>query len=163
VGLIGLVLLAAGCATTGTDVSRDRRFPTDYVVGGVYALKQDRLVERTGTWPATGLVVKPPPQLNVPNAPRSMAEYRAAPQRWPTVAGVMPAGTRVRVLKIVHVGSLQWVGLEAIAEVSGEVLDGPFRGRKVDLTWVSRTVQQHDPPSRMVWVEAAELEPVAGP
>ena len=146
-----LVTLLAACASSVVDPSGPGGLGTDYVQGAVYVLLNDRYLDTPQGWPTPLLVIVASPH-SYPDgvAPRSMDEYRSSPARWPKIHGILPAGTRVRLDRIEH---HRYPGLEDWYEATGTLESGEFRGREVDLGFISSGV----PGSRMYRVNPGEF------
>ena len=143
--------LLAACASTIVDPGGPSGLGTDYVQGAVYVLLNDRYLDTPQGWPSPPLVVVASPHSYLYGvAPRSMDEYRSDPARWPKIRGILPAGTRVRLDRIEH---HRYPGLEDWYEVTGTIESGDFRGREVNLGFISSGV----PGSRMYRVNPEEL------
>ena len=155
--LFGPALLAAGCALPSRDVSFNQQYRTDYVSGQVYALKRAVLLERSSAT-SPECCLKNPRQIYP--LMDSITEWQRHPSRWPRVLGVMEAGTRIRIVKIVRE---DYVALDTRCIVQAEVLDGRFRGRLVSLNWVSKQVEQPKPFARIPWVDPEQLDVVEEP
>lgn len=134
-----LLLLVSGCALVRVDVTDQQQYPTDYRAGQVFRLKQALTLEH----PAGTLSFSEP----------ELHRHTVHAER---VIGVVDAGTTLRVTRVLRG---RYPGLESWGEVYGEILDGPFRGRSVELTAISRQVPQQQPPIRMPWVDPDLLEP----
>lgn len=64
------------------------------------------------------------------DAPASTADYVAAD--WPDIRGVVDAKTRVRMSRLLLIAALKNPELSHLV-VEGEILDGPWKGTRVDL------------------------------
>jgi hypothetical protein len=113
------VLLLAGCVH---DISYDKRFQTDYVVGGTYRVLQKLAVRDLDML-----------ALSVPRGepPSSLGEARKQIQFF---VGYVPVGTLIRLEKLeleshFEMGKLVWA--------KGRFIDGPFAGKKVELGFAS--------------------------
>jgi len=138
-----LLLMMTGCASVRVDVTGDRLYTTDYREGQILRLKQDLTLERPG-----GTLNFSEPRLRKP-APSTVGSEGAL--------GVVAAGTTLRITRLVRG---RYPGLESWGEVFAEIRDGPYRGRRVEITAVSRQVQQQEPAIRMPWVNPELLKPV---
>ncbi len=133
VGFLSACLL--GCVT---DISHDSRYRTDYVVDGIYRVKKSLFVDRGersmfGTWDCRIFTL---PGSRFARIPDDVAQYeRERGQRWRNIAGVVAAGTRIRVTKIKlernpEMGKAIWI--------EGVILDGDLAGMKgVELSFIS--------------------------
>lgn len=148
-----LILFVTGCAPIYRDVSNNPPYPTDYVAGAVYSLKHDRFVERpAGALSFAPLIVTAVSNAYIyPDAPRSAAEYQRDPGRWSKIVGVMPSGTRLRVTQV---RKESFLFLDTVFSVFAEVLDGPFAGKTVEISWISKGNTEN----RMLTVDPNELE-----
>ena len=148
----GLLLgLLAACANPGAGPGTAAGIGTDYVPGAVYVLLNDRYLDTQQGWPRAQLVIVASPHSYLYGvAPRSMEEYRSNPARWPKIRGILPAGTRIRLDRIEH---HQYPGLEDWYVATGTIESGEFRGREVNLGFISSGV----PGSRMHGVNPEEL------
>lgn len=135
-----LLLLATGCALVRVDITGHKQYPTDYRAGQILRLKQDLTLERPG-----GTLNFSEPRLRK----RTLNDRR--------VMGVVAAGSTLRVTRLVRG---RYPGLESWGEVYAEILNGPYRGRRVEITSVSRQVQQQQPAIRMPWVDPVLLEQI---
>jgi hypothetical protein len=153
--IAALCLLIVACSST-VDLSRGIGKTTDYVPGAVYELLQDRYLENQG-WPA-GFgrpVVVASSVTDLPQGePSSIADYRANPAKWPNFVGVLPAGTQLRLQGIER---YRYPGLEDTFPVHAVIASGEFRGREVELSWISAGV----PGTRMHRIDPQELRLVS--
>jgi hypothetical protein len=150
--VVALCLLLAACSST-VDLSRAEQEATDYVPGTVYVLLHDRYLEYQSWPPGVGRpVIVANSLLYFRDGPSSVEEFRAEPSRWPRILGVLPAGTRLRFERIER---HSYPMLESWYEACGVVEDGEFRGREVELMWISAGV----PDSRMLLVDPQEIRP----
>lgn len=130
-----LLLALAGCSSTVVDLSSPDGSGTDYEQDAVYVLRNDRYLDMPQGTPTPAPVIIAVPNSYLPGmAPSTIEEYRANPGRWPRIQGVLPAGTRVRLVGVERHG---YPGLEDWFEVSGVIESGEFRGREVNLGFVS--------------------------
>lgn len=146
-----LCLLIAACSSI-VEQSSVGPEATDYLPGAVYVLLHDRYVEYLG-WPVgigRPVVVASPVNYVPGTGPSSTEEYQTDPGRWPHIAGVLPAGTRLRFQRIER---HRYPMLEHWFEACAVVEDGEFRGRAVDLTRISAQA----PNSRMLRSDPGEL------
>lgn len=153
-----LVTAIAACSSTVVDLGSESGLGTDYRQGEVYVLLHDRYLDSPQVRASTPLVIVPSPHsYPYGEAPQSMDEYRSNPGRWPKISGILPAGTRIRLDRIEH---HQYPGLEDWYEIRGTIESGEFRGREVDLAFVSSGIAG----SRMWRVNPEELslEPADG-
>ena len=150
-GVAALCLLITACHST-VELSRGETEATDYVPGAVYVLLQDRYLESRVWPPGVGLPdVVANSIIYYANGPSSIDEFRADPSRWPHILGVLTAGTRLRLQRIVH---HRYPGLDDWYTASAVVVDGEFGGRDVELLRISAGV----PNSRMLRVDPQELQ-----
>jgi hypothetical protein len=128
VALTGLLL--AACTRTALVAVPDERGLAGYRVGMTLVLRADRLLEA----PAGTLSPAPPRLVRTASAadgaPGSVADYAAAPSRFPDVIAVVTAGTR---LTVTGVERRTWPGLEAWFEVTARIDSGPLAERRVSL------------------------------
>jgi len=151
VGVALLVTAVAACTSTIVDPGGPAGLGSDYAQGAVYVLLNDRYLDTPQGWPTPQLVILASPHSYVFGvAPRSMDEYRSAPGRWPKIRGILPAGTRIRLERIEH---RTYPGLEDWYEVTGLIESGEFRGRRVNLGFISSGVGE----TRMYRVNPDEL------
>ena len=149
--LVALTIAIAACSSTDVVPGGPGGQGTDYVQGAVYSLLNDRYLDTPQGWPTPPLVVVAWPHSYLYGvAPRSMDDYRASPGRWPKILGILPAGTRIRLERVEH---RRYPGLEDWYEVTGILESGEFRGREVNLGFISSTVSG----TRMPCVNPAEL------
>ena len=117
---VSVILLLGACST---DISGDSRYPTDYVVGGVYEVKQPLIALRDRT------LLDFLGQL-----PYSLYDEKKVP---PSIARGRPLiapGTLVRVTQLRRDrGSLG----ETYYWVSGAFVSGPLAGEPVELVFIS--------------------------
>jgi hypothetical protein len=135
-----VLVLASGCTLTRVDIAGKPQYPTDYAVGQVLRLKQALILERPG-----GTLSFSPPCL--------LKDARDTRR----VIGVVESGTTLRVTRIMRG---RYPGLESWGEVNAEILSGPYRGREVEITAISRQVQQEKPPVRVPWIDPNLLQRV---
>ena len=146
-----LVTVVAACSSTVVDPGGPGGLGTDYVKGAVYVLLNDRYLDTPQGWPTPPLVIVASPHSYLYGvAPRSMDEYRSDPGRWPRIRGILPAGTRIRLDRIEH---RTYPGLEDWYETTGIIESGEFRGREVNLAFISSRVGD----TRMHRLDPAEL------
>jgi hypothetical protein len=146
-----LCLLVAACSSI-VEQSDGGPEEADYVPGAVYVLLHDRYLEYLG-WPVgigRPVVVASSVSYVPGTGPSSIEEYQTDPARWSHIAGVLPAGTRLRFQRIER---HRYPMLEDWFEAYAVVEDGEFRGRAVDLTRISAQV----PNSRMLRSDPGEL------
>jgi len=157
---IGLVVMAvAACSTTIVDVSDRADAATEYVPGAIYVTLNDRYLDSRQGWPAgrvPPVIVASPHSYGYPDAPRTTSDYLANPGHWPKILGIVPAGTRIRLKQVEH---HKYPGLDDWFEAYGVIETGEFRGREVDLSWISSGV----PDSRMLRVNPQELSLATAP
>jgi hypothetical protein len=137
-----LLALLAACSTTRIESVPDEGAARGYRVGMTLTLLQDRLLE--------------PPGLLVPWSHHYLqptvrpADYERDPRAYPKISGVVPAGTTVTVRTIER---RTYPGLEAWYEVRAVIDSGAFRGRLVELGWISA----HGADGRSPLIDPAEL------
>jgi hypothetical protein len=78
-------------------------------------------------------VVSRPDGVNNPDGtpavPGSVQEYESSPEKWPDVKGVVPVGTHFEIRRMTHESGINY----SVVEVKAKVVNGPFRGRTVDV------------------------------
>jgi hypothetical protein len=127
----GLLVLSAGCVdVTYRNVSHDKRYSTDYIVGGKYQLQQTLVIRKIDDH----LDLCPPGK----NSDLSkIADEQHQP--YSNFVGLLPSGTLLVISKIelekrFLSGNYVWV--------LGRILEGPFNGKVVNLTFISKQVRQ---------------------
>jgi hypothetical protein len=119
-----------GCVS---DISHNLRYPTDYVVGGIYRLKQPVFAEKAyskflGTYgPYISLTLSKTFGYHYGMVPLSVADYERSPGKWPRIVGVAKPGTLIEITKI---------------ELENHLENGPMiwvRGRLLNLDWAKKT------------------------
>jgi hypothetical protein len=123
----------------------------EYRVDAVYALQRDvfllEVPERTnGLALVAGMEWQVPP--GTLRGPTGVPDYLADPKRWRLIAGVAPAGTRMRVEVLRGKGNLRDPAA-TVHYVKARLLDTERQGQMVDLQALSRYVVE-DPESRKV-------------
>jgi len=131
----GLVL---GYATLhDKDVSHKESLWGGYEPGATYEVLMDVFLEKKqgGT---TKPVLTPPGEVyqvaGLYNAPDSVPAYNSNSDAWPEVVGIVEAGTRICTAEVRKRGALLW---GSWVYVLAEILDGPNKGRIVDITDLS--------------------------
>jgi hypothetical protein len=159
VGLSCLCLL--GCVT---DISRDTRYQTDYVVGGTYQVKKALFLDRGqksifGTWDYR---ILRQPDSRFAGVPSSVADYeRERARDWKNIAGVVTVGTRIKVTKIKlernpEMGRMIWV--------AGAIMDGEFAGMNdIELAFISRKSRNEEQFVDVPLIDGDVLERVSEP
>jgi hypothetical protein len=162
-------MAASACASTDTSTARQYGLATNYEVGAIYELLNDRLLDRTGTLsgvtrarrPAEGSYVRSLWSRALVPAPASIEDYENNPSQWPSIKGVLRRGAQLRVTRIDY--NSPFLTLDAWLDVYAEVLDGPLRGESVDLLLISRRQREGDASAhRVVDVDPSELRQVGG-
>lgn len=124
-----MMLGLSGCAST-EDVTKNPSYPTDYMQGKVYKLKQPVFV----VWYSPAYCLMAPGRFH--DVPSTIREYEKGGKReWPAVRSWLPAGTRIEFRKLVLERDYT-MGLTF--SVLGEVLDAPEKGLKVELLFISQ-------------------------
>jgi hypothetical protein len=127
---VWMVLLFGGCGVS-VDVTRDARYPTDYVVGRVYVLQQDCVAHRfdlpefMNPWD-----IRP-----VSDVAENAAAYHANEATFRREGDyLLPSGTRIE-----YRSMSGWWGLgdAAYASASGRVLDGELAGKTMGISEIS--------------------------
>jgi hypothetical protein len=132
-----LVVFLSTCLTgCVSNISHDARYPTDYVVGGIYRLKRPVFAEKDG-WTAFGYrgVILHDPKSQAARMPPSVADYEKAKGEWQEIAAVVPAGTRIEVLKVQlenhpENGKMVWI--------RGRLLEADIGHGTAELAFISR-------------------------
>jgi hypothetical protein len=123
------------------DVTAEREYWGGYEFGQNYELLMDVFIERVKDW-SDRLILTPPGQLpqgaGLYSAPDTVAEYREKPQDWPQVVGVLSVGTQLKCKMLRKHGTPMWG--DSIT-VFAEILDGPQKGRLVDIDDVSTMIK----------------------
>ena len=154
-GIVGLVLALAiagsGCITTFAvyaiqDAGHWREIRpgnaewAGYVPGAVYALQEDVFLAdfkyySHGPALAPGPDIRPRKRDPEWGGPTTAAEYRANPDAWPEMQALIPAGTRLKTIrlrkKVYATGDVESFVLFA------EILEGPYAGDEVEITELS--------------------------
>ncbi len=106
---------------------------------GIYKLQRDvfllNIPDRTN-----GLALVPGIEWDVPpgtvRGPTALSDYRDAPRRWPRVAGVAEAGTRMRATILRSKGNVRAPNIARVY-VKAKIMAGPHQGKLVDLQALS--------------------------
>lgn len=111
-----------------------------YVHGAVYQLQTDVFLADLKYY-SHGLALAPGPDVRPRKrdphwgGPATVREYRANPESWPGMQGIVDAGTRLRTTrlrkKVYAMGDVEAFVLYA------EIMDGPYAGRTVEITELS--------------------------
>jgi hypothetical protein len=124
-----------GCVSS---ISHDTRYPTDYVVGGIYKLKRPVFAEKDW-WTVFGYrgVILHDPNSQAAGMPQSVEDYERAKDQWKNIAAVLQSGTRIEVLKVQldnnpENGKMVWV--------RGRLLDTDIGHGTAQLTFISRRI-----------------------
>src|SRR5437867_511993 len=128
---LSIVLLSVWFCGCVSDISRDWRYPTDYIVGGVYRLKQPVFAEKAdltifGTY--ADLILHSVGQQSG-GLPASVEEFGKYRSHWKHIAGVAKPGTLITVSKI---------QLEKNPE-NGKMMS--IRGRLLDVPWAKKMAE----------------------
>jgi hypothetical protein len=117
---------------TQYDVYQGQAIWQGYWRGAVYQLKQD-IFYGTAYPSRLGLddLIRPGSPLST--IPGSTDSYRTDPARWPSIKGVVPTGSRLRVGRILYVQDLNIHDFYYV----GVFDDGPIAGREVLLNEIS--------------------------
>ena len=154
----------AACASIDASNARQHGLATDYEVGAVYELLNDRLVERVGTLSGTVRLRRPGDGFyplsawsgSLTPGPTSIEDYQNHRSQWPTIIGVARSGARLRVSQIEYQAA--FLTLDAWLDIIAECRDAPLRGQRVSLVSISRNSREGDPPlARVSDVDPNEL------
>ena len=117
---------------TGQDVYQGQALWESYHRDAVYEVKRDLFYGRKYL-NGLGLddLIKPGDSLTT--IPKSIESYLADPARWPAIKGVVPAGTKLRVSRVLYMADLNMHDFYYV----GVFDDGPISGREVLLNQLS--------------------------
>jgi hypothetical protein len=150
----------AGCVT---DISRDPRYGTDYVVAAVYRVKKPLFADR-GAGTIFGTYDDPLLELvgtQRGGLPANIQEYEQAPRHWRNIAGIVSPGDKLKVTKIKlernpEMGRMIWV--------EAQILNGALAGTKhAELFFISSSRRSEQFVVDVPMVDSNILERVAGP
>jgi len=160
--LVSLMICLSGCITT-KDITRDPRYPTDYIKGAVYQFKQPVFVVEDGSdiIPiVTSVILHRSGDFG---GPGSIQEYTYAPKKWKDdqqIAGFVQVGTKIRIVDVQLMrhpenGNTIWI--------KGRLIDTPWSKMDAELHFISREVRQADLFVDLPMVDTNILELVTKP
>jgi hypothetical protein len=148
-------LACVGCDTT-KNIANDPKYPTDYKINQLYALKKPVFVER----PSGELfwVQKPGNTGGVPSSPEA---YKAADKKnWPNVIGILEPGTKLKVIRIQLEKNFEMGNTTSIA---AQIIDGDFAKKTVELLFISKKFYQRRPSASITMIDPDYLEAIGVP
>jgi len=129
--------------STSTDVTTDKKYWGGFEPGHVYALQQDLIMLSVDGRQAHLFVPGQNPGWELASGEKCMVpsveEYRAAPHQRSYVAGLLPKGVRIRVVKLV----LYSFSEDTQLEIHAQPTEGPFGGRDVEIQSLGAGVGDH--------------------
>ena len=134
-----LIFLPIGCRTE-TDVTNVPRFRDGWTPGGTYVLVQAVYLLPDDMLVPSGSPLAPPP----------FGKWQADPSSYPYITGIVSAGTRIRLSRLVWERS---VAADDVI-VYGKVLDGQYAGRELVLDLISAIIPA--PPKNPITTFAIE-------
>ena len=124
------------------DITQKDQYWGGYERDQIYELVTDVFLELEEDW-SKRLMLVPPARIErrapLWSAPQTIAEYKSNQQNWPQVVGIVNTGTRIRCTKLRKYGSLLW---GSSIYVFAEILDGPHKGKTVDIDDISAMVRK---------------------
>lgn len=123
------------------DIAHDSRYPTDYIKGAIYQLKQPVFVQEGDSTIFTtyhNVILVMPGDLD---APKSIQAYTNAPGNWEDYAGFVQVGTQIQIADI----QLMWHPENGqTIWIKGRLLDTPWAKMDAELHFISRRVRWTD-------------------
>jgi hypothetical protein len=131
--LVTVLVMPLGCVVS-REIDGEGSLPTSYVIGGSYEIITPLFLFRVPNTSRSKMRLQPPG--NNQKGPDTLAEFeRGDPKKWPALVGVVREKTMIKITRRVLIRE---AGFGDVLYAFCEILDGPYAGHEVDLTFSSK-------------------------
>jgi hypothetical protein len=127
--------VSLGCNVSREISMQGRTFPTSYTVGSDYELLAPLFLFKVPSTPKSEMRLQAPG--NNQKGPDTIMEFEQGDRKkWPDLHGVVREKARIRVTRF---ALIREAGFGDVLYVLCEIMDGPFKGYEVDLSFASKS------------------------